>query len=146
MQALIEQFKAVSDTTRLKILWLLCRSRQALCVCEIVDAVGARHCNISRHLKILRLANLVQESRQGKWNYYALAPSQDPSQERLLQSITVLPDDQFRTEWDKLRLRMSLRQDGKCIEGLESPRWTAEVCALKLVPRKSGASCQNSGA
>ena len=54
MKEFVEQVKALGDATRLKIIRLLCEAREDLCVCEIMDAIEISHCNISRHLKILK--------------------------------------------------------------------------------------------
>ena len=58
MEEFVEQAKALGDGTRLKIVRLLIEEREDLCVCEIMDALEVSHCNISRHLKILKPAGL----------------------------------------------------------------------------------------
>lgn len=61
-------FKALGDTTRLDIVRLL-RGKE-LCVCDIIDAFSHSQPAISHHLKILKHAGIVKDSRDGKWIYY----------------------------------------------------------------------------
>ena len=64
-------FKACADETRLRILFLL--SERELCVCEIVAVLDMPQGKISRHLSVLRNADLVTDRRDGIWIYYALS-------------------------------------------------------------------------
>ncbi len=70
MEALLEQIKAMSDGTRLKILKLV--ERQELCVCQIVPIMGLSQPTISTHLGKLKRAGLVKERRRGQWAYYSM--------------------------------------------------------------------------
>ena len=63
-------FKAFGDTTRLKILSLL--ADKELTVNEIVAAVGLSQSAVSRHLGILREAEVVFYRREGQKVYYSL--------------------------------------------------------------------------
>lgn len=63
-------FKALGDETRLKILRMLLEKE--LCVCEIIDRVELSQPAVSHHLKILRQAGLVKDSKEGKWVYYSM--------------------------------------------------------------------------
>ncbi|MFZ3172206.1 MAG: metalloregulator ArsR/SmtB family transcription factor [Carboxydocellales bacterium] len=70
MRKLAEFFKALGDENRLKIIRML--SEKELCVCEIIDRLELSQPAISHHLKILRQAGLVKDTKEGKWVYYAL--------------------------------------------------------------------------
>ena len=63
-------FRAFSDRTRLRILNLL-RGGE-LCVCDLIDVIGAPQAKISRHLAYLRKAGLVRARKEGLWQYYSL--------------------------------------------------------------------------
>jgi len=63
-------FKALSDTTRLKILMLL--DIREMCVCEIMVAMDLTQPTASHHLGILEGVDLVKDRREGKWVFYSL--------------------------------------------------------------------------
>ena len=65
-----EQFKALGDPIRLDIVRML--AGKELCVCEIIAAFQVSQPTISHHLKVLRYADLVLDSKEGKWIYYRL--------------------------------------------------------------------------
>lgn len=65
-------FKALGDETRLSIVKMLVGKE--LCVCDIIDAFSMSQPAISHHLKILKHAGIVNDSRDGKWIYYSLNP------------------------------------------------------------------------
>jgi ArsR family transcriptional regulator len=125
-----ERFKAVGDGTRLKILWLLSMAKGDLCVCEIMDTVEDSHCNVSRHLKILKQAGFVRENRQGKWVYFGLTPPEDPFRNSVLQAVLSIPEEKFFNDARRLRLRLSLRENNKCVNGLQSEKWAKILGAL----------------
>ena len=70
MRKLAEFFKALGDETRLKIIHML--SEKEMCVCEVIDQLDLSQPAISHHLKILRQAGLVKDSKEGKWVFYSL--------------------------------------------------------------------------
>ncbi|MDP9358428.1 MAG: metalloregulator ArsR/SmtB family transcription factor [Chloroflexota bacterium] len=63
-------FKALADPTRIRILNLLARSEEPLCVCDIVDHFPLGQPAISHHLKILRDVRFVHSERRGTFMYY----------------------------------------------------------------------------
>jgi DNA-binding transcriptional ArsR family regulator len=63
-------FQALSDPTRLKILLLL--SRSTMNVTAIVNDVRATQPAVSRHLRVLREASLINHLRKGKEVEYSL--------------------------------------------------------------------------
>jgi ArsR family transcriptional regulator len=69
---LAQIFKALGDETRLKIVEMLLG--RELCVCEILEAFDKSQPVISHHLRTLKQAGLVHDSRDGKWIYYSLNP------------------------------------------------------------------------
>lgn len=66
-------FKTLSDPTRLRVLVLLAQEGE-LCVCELTHALDEIQPKISRHLALLREAEVVLDRRQGQWIYYRLNP------------------------------------------------------------------------
>jgi|GEM_PF-178620 len=132
MEEFTEQFKALSDKTRLKILYLLSSAKAELCVCEIMDTIEDSHCNISRHLKILKTAKLVKENKQGKWVYFGLARPKDTFHEALLRAVSNIPEENFFDDVKRLKLRLSLRENAKCVDGLNSEKWAKALQLLTM--------------
>lgn len=71
MEKLVTLAKILSDINRLKIIALMYREKE-LCVCEICDTLKLSQPLVSRHLKQMREANLVQTQQSGKWMIYSL--------------------------------------------------------------------------
>ena len=69
-------FKALSDESRLKMLWLLF-NRQELCVCDVMAVLEITQSKASRHLAALRHIGIATDRREGLWSYYSLCPPQD---------------------------------------------------------------------
>lgn len=65
-----DQFRSLSDPTRLKIIEIL-RSGEH-CVCELTEELELGQSLLSFHLKTLKDAGLVHDRRQGRWTYYTL--------------------------------------------------------------------------
>ena len=68
-----EFFKALGDSTRIRILDLLTDGE--LCVQDIADSLGMNQSAISHQLRILKQAALVKCRRDGKSICYSLADS-----------------------------------------------------------------------
>ncbi|KJS21466.1 MAG: hypothetical protein VR72_10455 [Clostridiaceae bacterium BRH_c20a] len=47
-------------------------SVQSMCVCELSEILDMLQPRVSQHLKILKDAELVKESKEGYWVYYSL--------------------------------------------------------------------------
>jgi len=86
MADLSAQFKALGDPIRLRLFALLGQHHE-LCVCHLVDALNMPQSTISRHLGVLRHANLVDTRRDGKWMYYRLHGDAAMQIATLLQSF-----------------------------------------------------------
>ncbi|MBS3788131.1 winged helix-turn-helix transcriptional regulator [Candidatus Bipolaricaulota bacterium] len=65
-----EIFRALSEPTRVKILYLL--SNEEMCVHDLTTLINSSQSSVSHHLKILKLNNLVEARREGKAVYYSL--------------------------------------------------------------------------
>jgi ArsR family transcriptional regulator, arsenate/arsenite/antimonite-responsive transcriptional repressor len=79
-------FKALSDTSRLRILKAL--QMRILCVCEIRELLGLANSTVSQHLSVLKDAGFIVEEKDGKWvNYMINSRSNDP---RVISILTTL--------------------------------------------------------
>lgn len=65
-------FQALADSTRLRCVVLIA-AHDELCVCELVHALDLAQPKISRHLKLLRDAGVVDDRRERIWVHYRLA-------------------------------------------------------------------------
>jgi ArsR family transcriptional regulator len=90
--------KALGDPTRVRLLASL--AERELCVCELVDLVDAGQPAVSRHLRILREAGMVEDVRDGKFvNYRLRHPAATPFGEAALaELLRRLPTDAMLEE------------------------------------------------
>lgn len=70
-----ELFSLLSDSTRLRILFMLCHCEE--CVSDIATAVNMSSPAVSHHLKMLRSAGLISSKRDGKEMLYTLSDSEE---------------------------------------------------------------------
>jgi ArsR family transcriptional regulator len=68
--ALAETFRALGDTTRVRVLDAL--SRAELCVQDLADLLGLTQSAVSHQLRLLRAMRLVRTRRDGRLVYYSL--------------------------------------------------------------------------
>ena len=67
---LSQVFKALSDPTRIKIIYALMKG--PLCVSDISELLGMSQSSISHQLALLRSQNLIKVKRRGRRAYYSL--------------------------------------------------------------------------
>jgi len=93
MRNLLKIFKALSDANRLRIIKML--EVRPLCVCEITEALQLANSTVSKHLSILRDAELILHIKNGKWVNYQLNTSETEKyvSELLPLLKNWLPDD-----------------------------------------------------
>jgi ArsR family transcriptional regulator len=71
MDQLLGALRAVAETTRLRLLALCARGE--LTVTELAQILGQSQPRVSRHLKLLCEAGLLDRFREGSWVFYRLA-------------------------------------------------------------------------
>lgn len=93
MKTLSEQFKALGDETRLRIMALLLDGRE-YCVCDLMAALDMPQSTVSRHLAYLKHSGWLQDRRQNRWIYYCLRADQaSPLQRDILVALAAgLPE------------------------------------------------------
>lgn len=89
MNDFIKVFKAVSDKNRVRIIKML-ESRE-LCVCEITEILDLAPSTVSKHLSILKEANLISDDKVGKWVNFKI--NQEIDKEYIKSIITILKDN-----------------------------------------------------
>lgn len=70
MADLLDIIKALGQENRLRILNLL--NQQKLCVCELQNIMDENQSNISRHLNVLKNADIISSEKDALWIYYYL--------------------------------------------------------------------------
>ncbi|HEX5318257.1 MAG TPA: metalloregulator ArsR/SmtB family transcription factor [Stellaceae bacterium] len=77
MEALLAALRAVAEPTRLRLV-ILC-ARGELTVSELAQILGQSQPRVSRHLKLLCEAGLVDRFREGSWVFYRASAGQAAS-------------------------------------------------------------------
>ena len=100
-ESLLAALAAAAEPTRLRLLALLAEAE--LTVTELVTILGQSQPRVSRHLKLLVEAGLVERHREGAWVFFFVAPGSAAA--ALVRDILArLPaDDETRTA-DRVRL------------------------------------------
>jgi ArsR family transcriptional regulator len=83
---LCDTFKALSDETRLRIMTLLLENEE-LCVCDFVGVLAETQSKVSRHLRYLYHAGLVEDRREGLWMHYRISPNLSPEQVTIMSAL-----------------------------------------------------------
>ena len=90
MKELAGMFKALSDETRLEILFLLFEYGE-LCVCDVEGILEITQSKSSRHLRYLLNSGLVENRRNAVWMYYSLPRQSTEEVESILGTLKNLP-------------------------------------------------------
>lgn len=69
--AVSQLFKALSDDTRVKIVYAL-STEEELCVCDVANIIGSSTATASHHLRLLRNMGLAKYRKEGKLVFYSL--------------------------------------------------------------------------
>jgi len=109
MELAVQSLRAVVDPIRLRIISLL-GQHGTLCVCQISAVVEQPYSTLSKHLKELKQAGLLQDEKRGRWVYYGLArESWNPLSGKILSMVTDLhPDMAAVLEQDRQSLTQVL--------------------------------------
>jgi ArsR family transcriptional regulator len=105
------KFRAISDRTRLRILYLLLGGE--ICVCDLVDIIMVPQPTASRHLAYLRRAGLVAAEKRGLWMYYSLVPAKTAFHKSLIGCLAACFEEVPEIRQDKAR-QAKLKQSGRC--------------------------------
>ena len=65
-------FKALADSSRVRIVNLLANAPEPVCVCDFMPALGLSQGTVSFHLKKLLAVGLLEREQRGTWAYYSL--------------------------------------------------------------------------
>ena len=74
-QAVSEVFKQLSDSSRVRIFWLLCHCEE--CVINVSALMDMSSPAVSHHLRQLKTAGLIVSRREGKEVYYKASDTEE---------------------------------------------------------------------
>lgn len=107
--------RALGDTTRLRIMRLLSASGDEACLCELEMSLQEPGYKLSRHLKILRDAGLLEAEKEGRWVYHRVT-TKPAFLIHLRHFVEALPDAAGLYQQDMARFEESkrCRVGGRC--------------------------------
>lgn len=104
LRSLTKTYKALAEPNRLRILKML--QIRPLCVCEITEILQLATSTVSKHLYLLREAELIVDRKEGKWVNYQLNDDPDPLiAEWLFPNLARLLADDHTIRQDADRVR-----------------------------------------
>lgn len=86
-------FKALSDSTRLKVTYALTLEKE-LCVCDVANIIGSTTATASHHLRYLRNMGLAKYRKEGKLVYYSVVDEH-------VRQLVSLAIDHSKEGWNK---------------------------------------------
>jgi len=90
METLLKMMRAAAEPSRLRILSICAQGE--FTVSELVQVLGQSQPRVSRHLKVLCDAGLLQRLREGSWVFYRFAPVDDKKHEAQ-QLVGMMPKE-----------------------------------------------------
>src|SRR6201997_3721967 len=107
MEHLLAALRAVAEPTRLRLV-VLC-ARGELTVSELTQILGQSQPRVSRHLKLLCEAGLLDRFREGSWVFYRLSRS-GPAAALARQLVAACDEADPTLALDRQRLDATKRQ------------------------------------
>ena len=106
MRELEQYFKALADSTRLRILNLLLQGER--CVCDIQYVLDISQPTVSRHLAYLKNSGMVTDNRDGYRIFYRLADHNRALTKLLYEFLRNAFRDQAQLKDDTKRLKEAI--------------------------------------
>ncbi len=144
LNELVEVLKAAGETTRLRLLLLL--SQADLTVSDLTEILGQSQPRVSRHLKLLLEAQLIERYQEGAWAYFRLGQDGPGAALALVLLKATSPDDAtIQHDQDRLRAVKQARAKRASdyfaksaaewdeIRSLHVPEEKVEAALIKLV-------------
>ena len=122
LSALVSRLRAVSEETRLRIVALLAEGE--LSVSDLTDILGQSQPRISRHLKILGEAGVVERHREGAWAFFRLAEGVSDAFIQTILATLDLQDPGLSDDRNRLAsVRTQRSQAAQAFFARLAPRW-----------------------
>ncbi len=150
MEHLLSGLRACAEPTRLRILALVARG--TFCVMEFTEILGQSQPRLSRHLRLLGEAGLLERTREGANVWFAL-PAEDTEDGSLARAILDrLPDDDAVLAADRRQAARVLAERARIatesfqkrgaewdeMHALELPASDVEAAILDMLPPQMG--------
>lgn len=89
MNEICNVLKALAEPTRLAAMRLL-GDGQERCVCELMRRLNVTQSRMSRHMAVLKAAQLVTDRRDAQWVRYRRAAAIPVEVERVIEAVLIL--------------------------------------------------------
>jgi ArsR family transcriptional regulator len=110
--------KCLGDQTRVRILKVIIEAKSDLCVCEIVDSLQVPYYTVSKHIKVLKNAEILNETKEGTFVLYSLNEKKDNFQLKIIELINSIPVEYFSSDLKLLSNRLLLRENRNRVVGM----------------------------
>ena len=118
--ALLDALRAAGEATRLRLLRLL--AREELSVMELVSILDQSQPRVSRHLKLMSEAGLIERFPDGAWVFYRLSPA--PRLRPLVDATLSLCGDAYAEDLARLdAVRQTRRRSAEGYFETIAPKW-----------------------
>lgn len=108
--AAVSALRAAAEPTRLRLLALLARAE--LTVGEICDVIGQSQPRVSRHLKLLCDADLLDRFREQLWVYYRV-PASGAARDTVAQLLALVDENDDVVRRDRRRMEEVIAERGR---------------------------------
>lgn len=143
MDTIIDILRATGETTRLRILALLAHGE--LTAGELSNVLGQSQPRVSRHLKLLNEASIIERRNEGSWVFLRLA-SQEPAKTIIKSILGSIPKDDFTVKRDlkhlnEIRIQReeiarkyfeSISGEWESLRALHQPEKAVEAAMLEI--------------
>ena len=134
MDQLLAALRACAEPTRLRILALAARG--SFCVMEFTEILGQSQPRLSRHLRLLGEAGLLEREREGANVWFALPPPETPGGSLARAVLERLPEDDATLAADRRQAARVLAERAR--EASESFRRTGRRLGRDARARPAG--------
>lgn len=127
----IEILKVIGDESRLRILNLLIKNNEGICVCELMYSLLLHQYRVSKALGILKKAGLLEIDKQGLWVYYKLNMDNSINKDVFKFLSNFLKGNIFKNDEERLNDRLLLRKNNNCVVGILPENELHEIIRAK---------------
>jgi ArsR family transcriptional regulator len=133
-EGMLQRLRAAGEPTRLRLLTLLAAGE--LTVTEICEILGQSQPRVSRHLRVLCEAGLLDRFREDHWVYYRV-PVRGPDARLAAQLLAMLPPDDPVLRLDADRRERTIAARVKTLPAVPAPD-LGDAVRAELGPGKLG--------